>query len=48
VVLGGLLMAMLLNMVVVPALFLRCGAGRRSADSTEGGDPEPPLALESR
>jgi copper/silver efflux system protein len=48
VVLGGLLTAVLLNMVVVPALFLRYGAEARSADSPDARDAEATLALEAR
>jgi hypothetical protein len=48
VVLGGLLTAVLLNMVVVPALFLRFGAKARSADSPHARDAEATMALEAR
>ncbi len=46
VVLGGLLTAVVLNMVVVPALFLRYGAETRAARSPDAEDAEPTLALE--
>jgi CzcA family heavy metal efflux pump len=48
VVLGGLLTAVLLNMVVVPALFLRYGAEARSGDSPDARDAEATRALEAR
>lgn len=46
VVLGGLLSAVLLNMVVVPALFLRYGAEARDVRSPAAHDAEATLALE--
>ena len=48
VVLGGLLTAALLNMVVVPALFLRFGAESVGAESPDAHDAEATLALEAR
>jgi CzcA family heavy metal efflux pump len=46
VVLGGLLTAVLLNMVVVPALFLRFGAETRAAESPDARDAEAALVLD--
>ena len=46
VVLGGLLTAVTLNMVVVPALFLRYGAERLGARVADPHDPVGELALE--
>jgi Cu/Ag efflux pump CusA len=46
VVLGGLLSAVLLNMVVVPALFLRYGAEVRPVHSPDVGEARATLALE--
>jgi CzcA family heavy metal efflux pump len=46
VVLGGLLTAVLLNMVVVPALFLRYGAEVPAARSPDVHDAEAVMALE--
>ncbi|MBA4159435.1 MAG: efflux RND transporter permease subunit [Gemmatimonadetes bacterium] len=46
VVLGGLLTAVVLNMVVVPALFLRYGAGTRVARAPDAEDADATLALE--
>lgn len=48
VVLGGLLTAVLLNLVVVPALFLRFGAETRDAGSPDAHDAQATLALEAR
>jgi copper/silver efflux system protein len=45
VVVGGLLTAVLLNMVVVPALYLRYGAVERSADVGSKAEEEAALAL---
>jgi copper/silver efflux system protein len=47
VVLGGLMTAVALNMVVVPALFLRYGAERAGVRAVERRDPPGELALES-
>jgi copper/silver efflux system protein len=46
VVLGGLLSAVALNMVVVPALFLRFGAASRAGRSADREEAEATLALE--
>ena len=46
VVLGGLLSAVILNMLVVPALFLRYGANTRRSDSPDGHDAVAAMALE--
>lgn len=46
VVLGGLLTAVVLNMVVVPALFLRYGAEERAVRSPDAEDAEATLVLE--
>jgi Cu/Ag efflux pump CusA len=46
VVLGGLLSAVILNMLVVPALFLRYGADTRRSDSPDGHDATAAMALE--
>ena len=46
VVLGGLLSAVALNMVVVPALYLRYGASSRAASSPDAEDARAALALD--
>lgn len=46
VVLGGLLTAVLLNMLVVPGIFLRYGA--EPVPSPNASSDEPTLALETR
>lgn len=44
VVLGGLLTAVLLNMVVVPALYLRYGVDTKAVRAADAGTAEPALA----
>ena len=46
VVLGGLLSAVALNMVVVPALYLRYGAGSRAPSSPDAEDAKAALELD--
>ena len=46
VVLGGLLSAVVLNMVVVPALYLRYGVTSRASPAPDREEAEPTLALE--
>lgn len=48
VALGGLLTAVLLNMLVVPALFLRYGARAHRVESPEAHAIKATLALEPR
>ena len=45
VVLGGLLTAVMLNMVVVPALYLRYGISGRGVETSDARDAEAALAL---
>ena len=46
VVLGGLLSAVVLNMLVVPALYLRYGAETRTGQSPDAEEAEATRALE--